>query len=105
MATEDFDLWSRLDALLSRNETMVGTENKGDTLQGIPWDQSSCFLDALLMMIILIVERVDEDAYLKPGNCGSDILKLVLKDTLASVKTPWQDRNVNTMGGFGDNIR
>ena len=52
-----------------------------------------------------VVERVDEDAYLKPGNCGSDILKLVLKDTLASVKTPWQDRNVNTMGGFRDNIR
>ena len=77
----------------------------GDSLQGIPWNDEFCILDAIALMTICIA-GVSEDEY-RGGEKGvrSATLGHVIEAVLALVKTPWRDRTKKNMREFRDNIR
>ena len=98
----ELDLHSMMEGL-QLNEHNIQAQD--DNLQGIPWDNFSCSLDALLSMNICIAEVLGEDWYRGRENVGSNVLKQVSEDILALVKIPWSDRKADVMQHFRDNIR
>jgi hypothetical protein len=80
-------------------------QGQDDTLQGIPWDNFSCSLDALLQIHIYVIKALGGDAFRGRQNVGSNVLKQVSEDTLALVKIPCPDWKVIVLQQFRDNIR
>lgn len=88
--------------LMSNKHDFLG---KGATLQGFPWRKFSCALDALLLMILGIVEAVGKDEYGGTGKVDSDIIPEVMTETLLLAKVPWDRRSLNMMLAHRDGIR
>lgn len=100
--SREHDLLSRLEGLELNKSNK---EDQCETLQGFPWDNFSCSLDAILLVNMCIAEALGEEGYIGLGNFESDVLKQVSKDTLALMKTPWRDRNIHSMRQLRDTIR
>jgi hypothetical protein len=80
-------------------------QKQRETLQGFPWHEFSCSLDALQLMNICIAENLGEDKYDGSRNVDSDVIPEVLKYTLSLAKIPWIDRTLAMMRAHRDGIR
>src|SRR5205085_12500339 len=79
--------------------------DRGSSLQGFPWENFSCSLDAVLLNFIVILEATGLDAGLELEASESDILRTSVEEGYLLAKTPWPQRTVGMMRNYRDNIK
>jgi len=75
------------------------------TLQGFPWDDFSCGLDAILLIGFLILPMVCGDTNYSIGESASDVLRQVVEEGRVLLETPWPNRDIKMMRRYRDAIR
>jgi len=98
-----FNLVSRMGGTLE-----IGFQNAqgpSDTLPGFVWDDCSCALDAMLLMVLILAEAVGQIRYRKAAEGGSETLVRMTEATLGLAKTPWGNRSLEIMRAHRNSIR
>jgi hypothetical protein len=80
-------------------------QEANEILAGILWDKSSCSLDAMLLMLIIILEAVGPGASLEQETSRDLILRKVLDCGRIIAKTPWSQRYEDMMTKYRNAIR